>query len=50
MSNWPILMYDGNKNYLEIDEDGRMELNGELVTDDSKLREFIYSYAKGQAE
>lgn len=48
--NWPILMYDGNGNYLEIQENGRMEWNGELVTDDAKLREYLMLYAKGMAE
>lgn len=48
--NWPIVMYDGNGNYLEIQEDGQMELNGEVLISDKKLRNFIYQYAKGQAE
>jgi hypothetical protein len=48
--NWPIVMYDGNGNYLEIQEDGQMELNGEVLTSNLKLREFIFKYAQGQAE
>lgn len=48
--NWPIVMYDGNGVYLQIDEDGQMFLDNELVTDDKQLREFLYLYAKGKAE
>lgn len=47
---WPVILYDGDGNFLEIQKDGRMEWNGKLVTDDIKLREYLMLYAKGQAQ